>query len=317
MCNRKRAVLAFFFRNQLVTVMFLNCLLHVSQLSYIFSNKLVPSVLLLSLLDVGEVETCGAVVSAVGDIGGGVGVLDFLFRGLLDFIFWEDCSHAIIARASFCQLWHWVMEGSRCNGCVKESDIVVDGDNDGFVGDVSCVFSGHEASPVEVDVVLLFVDEGGKEVEVIVSGVSLDKDNAIVCSKSEYSGGGEPMATEVGMLLRGGLGGVGRHGDGGWSSESRVLILAGCCSNSASNSGALRSSILIHESWAGEYPFQQMRYCFFFQQPKVLSLRICSTSHSGLPSMISGGGSTKLGPCMSVSLYGVMSDAWKMSWIFQ
>jgi len=193
-------------------------------------------------------EACGAVVSAVGDVGGGVGVFNFLFRGLLDLIFWEDCSHAIIARASFCRLWHWVMEGSGCNGCVKESDIVVDGDDDGFMGDVSCVFSGHEASPVEVNVMLSLINEGGEEVEVVVGSVGSDKDNAIVCSKSEYSGGGEPMVAEVGVLLRGGLGGVGRHGDGGWLSESRVLILVGCCSNSASNSGALRSLELTHES---------------------------------------------------------------------
>jgi len=292
-------------------VKFLNCWLRFSQLLYIFSNKLVPSVFLLSFLDIGEVETCRAVVSAVGDIGGGVGVFSFFSRGLLDLVFWEDCSYAIIARASFCWLWHWVMEGSGCDGCVKESDIVVDRDDNGFVGDVSCVFSGHEASPMEVDVMLLFVDEGSEEVEVVIGGVGSDKDNTIVCSKSEYSGGGEPMVPEVGVLL-GGLGRVGRH-DGGWLSEGRVLILAGCCSNSASSSGALRSLVLTHESWAGEYPFQRMRYCFFFQRPKVLSLRICSTSHSGLPSMMSGGGSMKLGPCMSVSLYDVRSDAWKMS----
>jgi len=256
-------------------------------------------------------------VSAVGDVGGGVGVFNLLFRGLLDFVFQEYSSHAIIARASFCRLWHWVMEGSGCDGCVEKSDVVVDGDNDGFVGDVGCVLSRHEASPMEVDVVLSLIDEGGKEVEVIVGGVGLDKDNAIVCSKSEYSGGGEPMVVKVGVLLRGGLGGMGRHGDGGWSSESRVLILVGCCLNSASNSGALRSSVLTHESWAGEYPFQRMRYCFFFQRPKVLSLRICSTSHSGSPSMMSGGSSIKLGLCMSVSLYGVISDAWKTLCIFQ
>jgi len=193
------------------------------------------------------VETCGAVVSAVSDVGG-VGVLNFFFRRLLDLIFWEDCSCAIIARASFCQLWHWVMEGSGCDSCVKESDVIVDGDDDSFVSNVGCIFSGHEASPVEVDVVLSLVNEGSEEVEVIVGGVGSDKDNAIVCSKSEYSGGGEPMATEVGVLLRGGLGGVGRHGDGGWLSESRVLILVSCCLNSTSNSRALRSSILTHES---------------------------------------------------------------------
>jgi len=45
---------------------------------------------------------------------------------------------------------------------------------------------------------------------------------------------------------------VGRGHDGGLSFEARVLILIGCCSKSASNSGAWRSSELTHESWAGE-----------------------------------------------------------------
>ena len=31
--------------------------------------------------------------------------------------------------------------------------------------------------------------------------------------------------------------------------------------------------------------------------------------------MMSGGGSRKFGPCVSVSLYGVRRDAWKMGWI--
>ena len=170
---------------------------------------------------------------------------------------------------------------------MEEAGVTVNGDNDGFMGDVCCILSGHETGPVEVNVVLLFVDEGGKDVEVVVGGVCLDKDNSIICPKSKYGGGGETVVAKVGVLLVVGLGGVGRH-NGGWSSESRVLILAGCCLNSASSSRALRSSVLTHESWAGEYPFQWIRYCFFFQRPKVLSLRICSTSHSGSPSMCRG-----------------------------
>ena len=88
MWNRKRAVSAFLFWNQLATMTFLNCWLRSTHLSCSSSNRLVPSVLLVSFLDVGEVEARGAVVSAVGDAGGGggVGVLDFLFRGLLDFV---------------------------------------------------------------------------------------------------------------------------------------------------------------------------------------------------------------------------------------
>jgi len=141
--------------------------------------------------------------------------------------------------------------------------VSINRDNDGLMGDVGCVFSRHEASPVEVDIMLPLIDEGSEEVEVVICGVCLDKDNSVIHSKGEYGGSGKAMVAEVGVLLVG-LGRVGRH-DGVWSSESRVLILAGCCSNSASSSGALRSSTLTHESWAGEYPFQQMRYCFFFQ----------------------------------------------------
>ena len=109
MWNRKRAVSAFLFRNQLATMTFLNCWLRSTHLSCSSSNRLVPSVLLVSFLDVGEVETCGAVVSTVGDVGGGVGAFSFFFGGLLDFVAWECHSRAIIARASFCRLWFWVM----------------------------------------------------------------------------------------------------------------------------------------------------------------------------------------------------------------
>ena len=108
--NRKRAVLAFLFQNQLATMMFRNCWLRNSHLSCRSLNRLVPSVLLLGFLDVGEVEAGGAVpfIGGVGG-GGGVGVFSFLFRGLLDFVAWECCSHAMIARVSFCQLWFWVV----------------------------------------------------------------------------------------------------------------------------------------------------------------------------------------------------------------
>jgi hypothetical protein len=39
--------------------------------------------------------------------------------------------------------------------------------------------------------------------------------------------------------------------------------------------------------------------------------RIVSTFHSGVLSIMSGGGSKKFGPCSEVSLYGVKRDAWK------
>ena len=81
---------------------------------------------------------------------------------------------------------------------------------------------------------------------------------------------------------------------------------------SETRSSACKSSALTHESCAGEYPFHLTRYCFFFHQLKVRCFRIASTSHLGVSSMISGGGSKKFGPCSGVSLYGVKRDAWKM-----
>jgi hypothetical protein len=75
---------------------------------------------------------------------------------------------------------------------------------------------------------------------------------------------------------------------------------------------ACKSSELTHKSCAGKYPFHLTRYCFFFHRLKVRCFRIVSTSHSGVSSMISGGGSKKFGPCSGVSLYRVKRDAWKM-----
>ena len=86
-------------------------------------------------------------------------------------------------------------------------------------------------------------------------------------------------------------------------------------SNSTIKSGALIFSHGSHESWAFEYPFQQIRYCF--PDRCILMSRICSTSHSGSPLIRSGGGSVKFSPCFSISLYGCKSLAWKTSCIFQ
>ena len=77
-------------------------------------------------------------------------------------------------------------------------------------------------------------------------------------------------------------------------------------------SAAFMSDSSTHESCEGEYPFHRTRYCFFFVRPKRLDWSTCSTSHSGLPSMMSGGGSIQFGPCASVSRYGIKRDAWKM-----
>jgi len=55
---------------------------------------------------------------------------------------------------------------------MKEAGVSINRDDDGFVGDIGCVFSRHEAGPVEVDVVLSLIDKGSEEMEVIVSGVT-------------------------------------------------------------------------------------------------------------------------------------------------
>ena len=86
-------------------------------------------------------------------------------------------------------------------------------------------------------------------------------------------------------------------------------------SNSTIRSGAFMFSHSSQKLWALEYPFQQIRYCF--SNYCVLMSRICSTFHSGLPSMRSGGGSVKFSPCSSISLYGWRSLAWKTLCIFQ
>ena len=161
------------------------------------------------------------------------------------------------------------------------------------MGNVCGIFSWHEVRPMEIEVVLLSVDEGTKEVEVVSSGVHADEDDTMLGAQGEDSGGGETVATEVwvlvhlsvigaveffaidGMYEQVGMGDVdplsrfefmisesaedvlvsvdkypkaGRGHDGGWSSGARVLILIGCRSKSASNSGAWRSSELTHES---------------------------------------------------------------------
>jgi len=61
------------------------------------------------------------------------------------------------------------------------------------MGDVSCICSGHEAGPVEVDVMLLFVNEGGEEVEVVISSVGSDEYDSMSCAQCDYGGGREPM----------------------------------------------------------------------------------------------------------------------------
>ena len=48
---------------------------------------------------------------------------------------------------------------------------------------------------------LSLVNKGAKEVEVISSGVHADEDDTMFSAQGEDSGGGEAIATEVGVLV--------------------------------------------------------------------------------------------------------------------
>ena len=69
------------------------------------------------------------------------------------------------------------------------------------MGDVCGIFSWHEVCPMEIEVVLLSIDEGTKEVEIVSSGVHADEDDTMLGAQGKDSGGGEAVATEVGVLV--------------------------------------------------------------------------------------------------------------------
>ena len=69
------------------------------------------------------------------------------------------------------------------------------------MGDVCGVFSWHEVRPMEIEVMLLSIDEGTKEVEVVSSGVHADEDDTMLGAQGEDGRGGETVAAEVGVLV--------------------------------------------------------------------------------------------------------------------
>ena len=71
---------------------------------------------------------------------------------------------------------------------------------------------------------------------------------------------------------------------------------------------------VIHSFEEFGYPFQHTRY--WCPQPCFLLSRISSTLYSSFPSIRSGGGCSKLGPYVSVSLYGIIKEAWNTRCIF-
>src|SRR6266403_170202 len=72
---------------------------------------------------------------------------------------------------------------------------------------------------------------------------------------------------------------------------------------SAASCGACTSSAASQVSWASEYPVHLTRYWSRLDRPKRLAPMICSTSHSGSPSMMSGGGAVEVGPLLLVFLF--------------
>jgi len=76
-------------------------------------------------------------------------------------------------------------------------------DNEGFMGDVGCTFSGVPACLVEVDVELFTLNESSKHMEAFSFCVSLNKDDSIAGSKGVYGRSGKSTAGEVGVIRYG------------------------------------------------------------------------------------------------------------------
>jgi len=77
------------------------------------------------------------------------------------------------------------------------------GDDEGFVGDVGCTFSGVPACPVEVDVELFVLNESSEHMEAFSFYVSLDKDDSVASSKGVYGRSGKSTVGEVGVIRHG------------------------------------------------------------------------------------------------------------------
>jgi len=157
------------------------------------------------------------------------------------------------------------------------------------------------------------IGDCGSEVDLVpingAGGVNKGWVGLVTSSKGGVVGEGVPVLVDSGdngvVIFLFSIG-CNKWGEDIWGNERHVvrfwslfcmLFILLVPPNSAKSSGACRSSALTHESCAGEYPFHLTRYCYFFHRPYVCALIICSTSHSSSPSMISGGGSIKLGPC--------------------
>ena len=199
-----------FFLNQLKTASSLNCPLCIIHLWWSTLKSVVHS-LRLSLVLLGFwsgllnswfEEALSAVVSTVC---GGRGEVLLLFVD--NFVLQEDSTCAIICAASLWVRYGWVCGGYDCverslrNSSCEYGVFVFDWDCDGFVGDLCGIFSWHEVCPMEIDIVLLSVDKGTKEVEVVSSGMYAYEDDTMLGAQGEDSGGGEAITAEIGVLV--------------------------------------------------------------------------------------------------------------------
>jgi len=91
----------------------------------------------------------------------------------------------------------------------KDRFFVINWDHDCFVVDVDGVkgLSWSPSGPVELDIEVSTLDEGSKEVELIVVGMHVDEDDSIVGTQGEDGRGGESCTGEL-MV-------DGRHGNWG------------------------------------------------------------------------------------------------------
>jgi len=85
------------------------------------------------------------------------------------------------------------------DGDPEDRIFIINWDHNCFVVNVDGVkgFSGLPSGPVELDVEVSTLDEGSKEVELIVVSVHADEDDSIVGAQGEDSRGGESCAREL------------------------------------------------------------------------------------------------------------------------
>jgi len=189
---------------------------------------------------------------------------------------WYGCVERLLmnSRSEYGVLvFHWYRDGlmsnvcgifSRHEVCPMEIDVVLPSVNEGskevevvsssvHADEDNTMFSaqgedggGRKAITIEVGMLIhlpmigavsFFAEEG------VCEGVGMSDMNAIPRFELVVLEGAEDFVISVDKCPK-----VGRGHDGGLLSEARVLILIGCCSKSASNSGVWRSSELTHES---------------------------------------------------------------------